>query len=81
MTAATDAPPDSVVRRAHDGAPPGPGRARVVVLEADARLTAKDFGSLDEALAYADDAASEPDGPLAAVFDDALRFVRRGRHY
>ncbi len=56
---------------------------RVVVLESDADPTVRDFSALEDALNYADDAASESDvpWPLAYVFDGSGNFIRRGRHY
>jgi len=62
-----------------------PDAYRVVVLEADQELSVSDFGNLPAAEEYANDAASESDGPggspFAYIFDDELRLVGRGRHY
>lgn len=60
-----------------------PGGYRVVVLEGDGRLTARDFDALTRAVEYADDAASEAEGnaPVARVFDHALRIVHEGRAF
>ena len=61
------------------------GWFRVVVLEADGRFTVRDFAGEGDARAYANDAASECDGPagspFAYIFDDQLRFVDDGHHY
>ncbi len=59
------------------------GGYRVVVLEADGRLEARDFSDLAAAHAYADDAASEvdPGVPIAYVLDERFEVVYRGRHY
>lgn len=53
---------------------------RVVVDEADGRTSFRDFATLEQALGYADDAASECDAHAVVVADD-FRVVRRGRHY
>jgi hypothetical protein len=57
----------------------------VVVLEGEADCSVRDFDSLDPAERYANDAASETDGPgaspLAYIFDDELRFLSEGGHY
>jgi hypothetical protein len=60
--------------------PLGPRSFRVVVDEADGRTSFKDFASLSEAVAYADDAASEGD-VHAIVVDGDFRLVQRGKHY
>ena len=59
------------------------GQYRVVVLESRGGLTVTDLANLKAAMQYANDAAAEADLPpaLAYVFDDALHFVDRGRHY
>jgi hypothetical protein len=59
------------------------GDYRVVVHEADSRISSRDFADRESAEAYADDAASEAeDGVvLAQVFDDELQLVYAGRHY
>ncbi len=69
--------PQSIDRR---GGPIAPGTYRAIVLEADGRITHRDFASLDDARRYADDAAWEAeDGPVYAhVVDDAYRIVHRG---
>jgi hypothetical protein len=57
-----------------------PGMFRVVVLEADARVTWKEFPDPSVAARYADDAAWEAEeGPVyAVVLDDASRLLHRG---
>ena len=54
---------------------------RVVVGEASAKISVKDFTSQREAIAYANDAASETDDipPIAKVFDDGFRLIHSGR--
>jgi hypothetical protein len=63
--------------------PMAPGTWRVVVCEADSRVTFRDFTDPDEAQRYADDAASEAErGPVGArIFDDAFEPVGMGKHY
>lgn len=75
--------PDSFVAIARAAGPVRAGQFRVVVIESDGHERTTDFSQLNEALAYADDVASESDvpWPLAYVFDDKLAFIRRGRHY
>ncbi len=59
------------------------GTYRVVVLEADDRLSAKDFEDLAEAARYADDAASEYGdvSPIAVVVNDRFQVEHRGKPY
>lgn len=78
-----DPPPDFAVRAAEAVGTVRPGEYRVVVLESSGAIRTRDFHTLEAARGYANDAASESDepAPLAYVFDDALRFVGRGRHY
>ena len=54
-----------------------------MVLESDLRRTHKDFRTLAEAKAYANDAASETDDnpPLAYVYDSNFALVHEGRPY
>lgn len=75
--------PESFVAIARAAGPVRAGQFRVVVIEGDGRKHTTDFAALNEALAYADDVASESDvpWPLAYVFNDNLTFIRRGRHY
>jgi hypothetical protein len=57
---------------------------RVVVAESDGRTSSRDFPTREEAIAYANDAASEAEdlpAPLAVVLDAELRVVERGKHY
>jgi hypothetical protein len=81
----TDTVPAFVVTAARGHGPLAPGSFRVVVLEADRKLTISDFSNLERAQRYAEDAASESDGPggtpYAYVFDDKLVFLSRGSHY
>ncbi|MBI3200304.1 MAG: hypothetical protein IT377_22300 [Polyangiaceae bacterium] len=56
------------------------GSFRVVVDEADGRTSFKDFATLEQAVSYAGDAASESD-VHAFVFDGGFRLVARGKHY
>ncbi|MCK6531485.1 MAG: hypothetical protein L6Q84_00830 [Polyangiaceae bacterium] len=60
--------------------PLAPSCFRVVVDEVDGRTSFKDFASLPEAAAYADDAASESD-VHATVVDGDFRVVQHGKHY
>jgi hypothetical protein len=57
------------------------GHFRVIVVEADARMTHRDFDSRDAAIAYANDAAAEDGGPLATVYDDTMTAIHEGRAY
>jgi hypothetical protein len=81
----TDTVPAFVVTAARAHSPVAPGSFRVVVLEADSKLTISDFANLERAQRYAEDAASESDGPggtpYAYVFDDKFVFLNRGSHY
>jgi hypothetical protein len=81
----SDTAPAFVVAAARDHGPVAPGSFRVVVMEADHGLTIRDFASRERAQRYAQDAASESDGPggtpYAYVFDDKLVFLGRGSHY
>ncbi len=54
-----------------------------MVIEADARVTCRDFADLAEARRYADDAASERESgiALAWVLDGRWRVVHEGAHY
>ncbi len=54
---------------------------RVIVLEPDGRRTESEFESRDEAIRYADDAASEDGGPLARVYDENMEIVHEGRPF
>jgi hypothetical protein len=71
---------DAFVEQALRRGPLAPGTFRVVVLEADARFTIRDFASLAEAQTYANDAASETDGasPIAKVCDEHGLVVHEG---
>jgi hypothetical protein len=71
------------VARARAAGPIAVGSFRAVVFEANARVSVRDFGDLDSACRYADDAASEvEDGVVvSSVLDDQLRIVHRGTHY
>ena len=81
----TDAVRAFIVTAARAHGPVAPGSFRVVALEADGKVTMRDFSNLEGAQRYAEDAASESDGPggtpYAYVFDDRLVFVSRGSHY
>jgi hypothetical protein len=82
----SDTAPAFVAAAARDHGPLAPGSFRVVVvMEADRGLTIIDFASRERAQHYAQDAASESDGPggtpYAYVFDDKLVFLGRGSHY
>lgn len=59
------------------------GSFRVMVHEADSRVSSKDFTELESARRYADDAASETEnGPVHAyVVDSLFRVVASGEHY
>lgn len=59
------------------------GAHRVLTYEPGSRVATKDFASLSEAQAYADDAASEAENGIVAayVFDDRFRMVSVGKHY
>jgi len=59
------------------------GARRVVVHEADARISFRDFADPREAQRYADDAASEAEhGPVSArIFDEDFEPVGEGKHY
>lgn len=74
---------DLILERARARGRLNAGEYRAVVIEADARVSVKDFASIDEARAYADDAVSESGGhpPVAAVFDSEFEVVHRGRPY
>ncbi|OAI51405.1 hypothetical protein AYO46_08165 [Betaproteobacteria bacterium SCGC AG-212-J23] len=80
-----DAAPAFIATAARAHGPIATGSFRVVVLEADGTLTIRDFASLGSAQRYAEDAASESDGPggspCAYAFDDKLVFLGRGSHY
>ena len=84
-TVSSDAAPAFIVATARAHGPVAAGSFRVVVLEADQELAVRDFPSLELAQRYAQDAASESDGPggtpYAYVFDDKLVFLGRGSHY
>jgi hypothetical protein len=56
------------------------GQFRAVVLEANARLSHRDFSTRAEAVQYANDAVSESDDnpPIAGVFDPQLQLVHQG---
>jgi hypothetical protein len=56
---------------------------RVVVYEASAEISVKDFASRQDAIQYANDAASETDDnpPIAKVFDDGFRLIHTGRSW
>ena len=56
---------------------------RVVVCEASADVSVKDFASRQDAIQYANDAASEMDDnpPIAKVFDDGFRLIHTGRSW
>lgn len=82
--------PPEILAALHDrlelGLREGPvlaGRFRVVIYEADGRVTICDHDDLAAARAHADDAASETeDGVvIAVVFDDRFEPVHRGTHY
>lgn len=81
----SDTAPAFIVTSARAHGPVAPGSFRVVVLEANSELTIRDFEDFDRAQRYAEDAASESDGPggtpYAYVFDDKLVFLNRGAHY
>jgi len=81
----TDAVPAFIVTAARAHRLVAPGSFRVVALERDGKLTIRDFSNLEGAQRYAEDAASESDGPggtpYAYVFDDKLVFLSRGSHY
>jgi hypothetical protein len=72
-----------VALHARRGGPMASGNFRVVVFEADGRSACRDFGDLETARGYADDAASEiEDGiVLADVVDERFQVVHRGAHY
>lgn len=71
---------DPMAARARRAGRMAPGGFRVVVFEADASVTCRDFRRLEEARAYADDAASETEQGvvIAAVFDEAGRRLHQG---
>ena len=81
----TSEAPGFVLEAARGRGTVAPGGYRVVVLEADSGLTVRDFDTLEHAERYADDAASECDGPAGSpfsyVFDETLQFIGRGMHY
>lgn len=54
---------------------------RVVVCETSGDISGKDFTSREEAIQYANDAASETNDnpPIAKVFDDGFRLIHTGR--
>ena len=56
---------------------------RVVVCEASDAISVKDFASREDAVAYANDAASETDDvpPIATVFDHGFQIVHSGRSW
>ena len=74
---------DPAAHHARQAGPIAAGAFRAVVIEANARVTRKDFGDLESARQYADDAASEAEDGivLAYVLDEVLRVIHRGRHY
>ena len=80
-----DTAPSFVIEAAHKRWLVWPGAYRVVVLEASGALTVSYFYNLEAANEFANDAASESDGPggspFAYIFDRRLRFIGRGRHY
>ena len=53
---------------------------RIVTREADGRMQVTDAAEFENAVSYADEAASEG-GPVAKVFDGRFRVLYRGRHY
>ncbi len=61
--------------------PLAPERFRVIVSEPISTISHHDFDDRAEARAYADDAASEEDGPITAVLDSRFTVVHRGRAY
>jgi hypothetical protein len=79
----SDIPPSWIVTIAQEEGPELTSGFRVVVIEGDGRPNVTDFPILEEALKYADDAASESDvpWPIAYVFARGPRYIRRGRHY
>ena len=78
-----DTAPDWISQAAKAAGPMSHGGYRVVVVDARADLSVRDFDDRERAVQYANDAASESDDepPLAYVFDDRLQFMARGRHY
>jgi hypothetical protein len=56
------------------------GHFRVSVIEANAKISHRDFGRRAEAIQYADDAAAESDDnpPIACVFDQKFRLIHQG---
>ena len=84
-SASSDVAPAFILAAARAHGPVAAGSFRVVVLEADQALSVRDFTNLESAQRYAEDAASESDGPggtpYAYVFDDKLVVLGRGSHY
>ena len=74
---------DAFIEQARGHGPLARGAFRVVVLESDARFSVRDFTSLEDARAYADDAASESADawPIAKVFDERLVVVHQGSSF
>ncbi len=74
---------DPAANHARQAGPIASGAFRAVVVEANGRVTHKDFGDQASARQYADDAASESEDVivLAYVVDAGLSVVHRGRHY
>ena len=73
---------DPLTEQARAAGPISPGGFRAVVIEPRLRTSYHDFGDLAEARAYANDAASEVDGPpVAVVLDADFRILHRGRAY
>ncbi len=71
------------IEHAKRAGPLARGSYRSVVYEADARVTLRDHASLELAILYANDAASETEAGsvLSWVLDDGFRVVHTGKHY
>ncbi len=78
------AAPEQIVAEARRKGPVPPSTYRVVVRESNSTLVAgRDFDARADAIAYADDVASESDWPVpqAWVFDETFSVVHQGTHY
>ena len=70
-----------IAELARRAGPLATGNYRVVVVESDGNASWEDFTTLEPAHRYAEDAASEEDGPLAYVLDSEFNLIERGTHY
>lgn len=73
-----------VIAQARARGPLVQGSYRVVVIEPNGTVSSQDYPTLEEAAAYADDAAAEnsdDDRPVAKVVDASFQLVHEGKPY